>query len=261
MHLSNLDQNLQQSISNNSSFQGQYILYTDLTLCPLSLPTIINYANVVSIVIDLKFSGTFEKTEDRTYYRLKGNDIYRITAWIDFKDFTDHSSNNTRGSTFEECHEIYMPKRIQRNNYNLTLNNFDNVDTILKLNISNQSLEKTFVWLYNESDLQSQYLGQVNVLTPDLYIHNLEHPWVENSKFNGIFVLCDEIMQKYFQKQYSGDRARVARAIEKILKQQNDYYSNNISNAFLLLYDNESIEHNTQHFDLSEIDDIADDDK
>jgi hypothetical protein len=57
MNVSNFDSELGSKIQNDQYISKDFMLYTDLSFEPFSLPTVLNYGNVLSIVMDMKVSG------------------------------------------------------------------------------------------------------------------------------------------------------------------------------------------------------------
>ena len=180
--------------------------------------------------------------ENRTYYRLKGNDIYSLTTIIEFTDFKGHQGG-IDGSIFRDTISVYMPHKLSKQEIIIKLIKYDNAYDVMRLDIRNYSHHKLHVYLYNKSNT-------VMCLDNKKYINNSSFEWVKNSILDGKILLVDDILHEYLQKRYSGNEANIAKAFDRIIEKQGN-------EQYVLMYAQNDIAQSIDIFDFDDQENLA----
>lgn len=68
MHTSNFDGDLSSNIEKNTNYTNDYMLYTDLKGDHFSLPMVVNYSNLLSLILDLKLGKVSKENNPSNWY-------------------------------------------------------------------------------------------------------------------------------------------------------------------------------------------------
>jgi hypothetical protein len=183
------------------------------------------------------------KSDNKTYLKLEGHDIYTLSAIIEFTDFTGHQGG-IDGSVFKDTIKVYMPNEVYRNNVSIKLIHFNNIDDIMKWRLAHFERYTIHTYLFDETAIT------VECIDDKEYITNSSHEWVRNSSLKAAILIVDDILHKYLQDKYSGNEAKIARALKNI-------FTNQGSDSYVLAYDPVEIEILEDTFDFDDFQNLA----
>jgi hypothetical protein len=187
------------------------------------------------------------KSDNKTYLKLEGHDIYTLSAIIEFTDFKGHQGG-IDGSIFQDTIKVYMPNEVYRNKVSITLINYDNNDDIIKVKLASYGYNTIHTYLFNESALTVECIDNRD------YITNSSYTWIQNSSLNAVILIVDDILHQYLQDKYSGNEAKIARALKKI-------FTNQGTDSYVLIYHPDEIDIKSDTFDFDDFKNLAFEDR